>query len=206
MVLDAGCGPGGNGAWLRSHGTVIGVDVSPEALEHVRLHHAGTVPVQGDAAALPFAGASFDVVVAVTVLYTVPDDTGAVRELARVTKPGGAIALVEPAFESLRRAHDATVHGRRRYRTHDLEALAGAAGLTIRRATYAYSFLAPAAYALARLDRVRAASTESAESPSDVERRSLDRVFAPLARIERRALAHRDVPVGTSVLLLATRD
>jgi SAM-dependent methyltransferase len=163
--------------------------------------------VQGDVEVLPFRDASFDVVVAVTVLYTVPDDAGAVRELARVTKPGGAIALVEPAFDSLRRAHDATVHGRRRYRTRDLEALACAAGLTTRRATYAYSFLAPAAYALARLDRVRAArATEPAEPPSDVERRSLDRVFAPLARIERRALARRDLPVGTSVLLLATRD
>ena len=32
-ILDAGCGPGGNGAWLGSHGRVIGVDLAREALE-----------------------------------------------------------------------------------------------------------------------------------------------------------------------------
>ena len=39
---------------------------------------------------------------------------------------------------------------------------------------------------------------------SDVERRSLDRAFAPLARAERRLLAHHDVPFGTSVIVVAT--
>jgi len=44
----------------------------------------------------------------------------------------------------------------------------------------------------------------STDTASDVERRSLDRVFAPLAKQERRLLARHDVPVGTSVILLAS--
>ena len=58
---------------------------------------------------------------------------------------GGAVLLVEPAFAALGRAHDVTVHGRRRYRRAELAELATAAGLTVQRATYAYSFLAPPA-------------------------------------------------------------
>ncbi|MFI5046683.1 MAG: class I SAM-dependent methyltransferase [Acidimicrobiia bacterium] len=202
-ILDAGCGPGGNGAWLAAHGTVIGVDRSPDALRFVHERRPALRPVRADVAALPLGDATIDVAIAITVLYAVPDDRAAIAELTRVLAPGGALVVVEPAFPSLRRAHDATVHGQRRYRRRPLSDLLTAAGLHVLRATYAYSFLTPAAAALAAADRVR--SGHSAATASDVERRTLDRVFAPLAAAERRLLTHVDVPVGTSVAVLATR-
>jgi SAM-dependent methyltransferase len=206
-ILDAGCGPGGNGAWLAEHGTVVGVDVSPDALAFVRARRPETRPVRASLAALPFPHASFDLVVAITVLYTIADDRRALGELARVLAPGGALLLFEPAFQSLRREHDLTVHGRRRYRRPELVQQVRDTGLTLERATYAYSFLAPPAAVLGGLDRMRRPSTGSAVpvSPdSDVERRTLDRAFEPLARAERRVLAHRDVPFGTSVIVVAS--
>jgi len=202
-LLDAGCGPGGNGAWLAEHGAVVGVDLSPDALAFVRARRPTTTPVQASLEALPFTDGAYDAVVGLTVLYTVPDDARAVRELARVTKPGGAVLLVEPAFEVLGRTHDATVHGRRRYRRAGIAALATSAGLTVQRCTYAYSFLAPPAATLGLVDRLRGRRDEPAGS--DVDKRSLDRAFAPLATRERQWLAHHDLPVGTSVVLLATR-
>lgn len=202
-VLDAGCGPGGNGAWLSEHGAVVGLDRSPDALAFVRARRPTTTPVLGSVDALPFRAASFDAVVALTVLYSVPDDARALRELSRVTRRGGAVLLVEPAFPALGRAHDATVHGRRRYRRTALAQLVTDAGLQVRRCTYAYAFLAPPAAALGTLDRLRRRRDQPAGS--DVDKRALDRVFAPLAARERRWLAHHDVPVGTSVVVLATR-
>jgi len=212
-ILDAGCGPGGNGAWLAEHGEVVGVDLSPDALAFVSARRPGTRPVRGSVTALPLASASVDVAIAVTVLYAVDDDVAAVHELARVLRPGGAIVLVEPAFDSLRRGHDDVVHGKRRYRRGRLRALVEAAGLRTERATYAYSFLAPPAAALGALDRVRRPSSRETGAPtahaapaeSDVDRRALDRVFAPLAAQERRWLARHDVAVGTSLFLLATK-
>ncbi len=123
-ILDAGCGPGGNGAWLATHGDVVGVDLSADALAFVRARRPTTRPVRASVEALPFADGAYDVVVGLTILYTVPDDARAVAELARVLRPGGALLLVEPAFAALGRAHDATVHGRRRYRRPGLSALA----------------------------------------------------------------------------------
>jgi SAM-dependent methyltransferase len=205
-ILDAGCGPGGNGAWLAEHGTVVGVDVSPDALTFVRARRPETRPVRASIAALPFPDASFDVVVGITVLYTIDDDHRALRELARVLAPGGALLLFEPAFESLRREHDVTVHGRRRYRRTELVQQVEDNGLTVERATYAYSFLAPPAAVLGGLERMRRPSTgatDTASPGSDVERRTLDRAFEPLARAERRVLVHRDVPFGTSVIVVA---
>ncbi len=132
-VLDAGCGPGGNGAWLANHGDVVGVDLSPDALAFVKARRPATVPVRASVETLPFASGSFDAVVGLTILYTVPDDARALAELARVVRRGGAVLLIEPAFAALGRAHDATVHGRRRYRRGQLAELATAAGLTVER-------------------------------------------------------------------------
>ena len=202
-VLDAGCGPGGNGEWLGPHGTVVGADRSPDALRFVHERRPSVRPVRGDLTALPIADASVDVAIALTVLYAVPDDAAAVAELARVLVPGGALVVVEPAFPSLRRAHDATVHGQRRYRRRPLRELLGRAGLRVERVTYAYSFLAPAAAGLAVADRLRRRPAPTHES--DVERRGLDHVFAPLAAAERTLLRRVDVPVGTSVVAIATR-
>lgn len=143
--------------------------------------------------------------IAITVLFSVADHVLAARELARVLKPGGALLLFEPAFESLRRAHDVTVHGIRRYRRSDLAALATDAGLRVRRATYVCSFLAPPA-ALLHVVQRRARNGPTHDHGSDVERRSLDRVFAPLAAAERRWLTRRNIAVGTSVAVVATKD
>ncbi len=202
QILDAGCGPGGNGAWLARHGHVTGVDLALEALEFVRVRRQGTAPVRGRLDALPLADSSIDVAVAITVLYSVPDDISAVHELARVLRPGGVVLVVEPAFEALRRAHDRTVHGLRRYRRRALARRFAGAGLEVQRATYAYSFLAPPAAVLGLLER--RADPGDREHRSDLERRPLDRVFAPLGSLERRWLAHRNVLLGSSVVVVAT--
>jgi ubiquinone/menaquinone biosynthesis C-methylase UbiE len=202
-ILDAGCGPGGNGAWLARHGDVIGVDISPDALAFVRSRRPTTTPVRANVEALPFADRTFDVVAALTVLYAVSDDAAALREFARVLRPGGAALLVEPAFASLGRAHDAAVHGLRRYRRTGLGELATTAGFRVERLTYAYAFLAPPAAMLSALDRLR--RRRDLPATSDVDKRALDPVGATLAANERSWLAHHDLPVGTSVVLLATR-
>jgi hypothetical protein len=94
----------------------------------------------------------------------------------------------------------ASVH---RYRRRELAALAVEAGLTVQRATYAYSFLTPPAAVLSLTDRLRPRTVSAAGS--DVDRRWLDPVFEPLARLERRRLRHGDVPFGTSAIVVATR-
>jgi SAM-dependent methyltransferase len=205
-ILDAGCGPGGNGAWLADHGTLVGVDVSADALAFVHERRRSTLPVRGSLVALPFPDGRFDVVLAITVLYTVDDDRTTLDELARVLAPGGVLVVLEPAFDALRREHDVAVHGRRRYRRAVLSERVRDSGLTVQRATYAYSFLAPPAAVLAAWERLRAPAVADASHPpaSDVERRTLDRAFAPLAQVERRYLARHDVAFGTTVIVVAT--
>lgn len=99
-VLDVGCGDGTLAVLFARQGAkVTGIDADPAMLDAARAH-AETVGAelalrQGRTEALPFPDASFDVVIAVTVLCFVPEAARAVREMARVLRPGGRLMLGE---------------------------------------------------------------------------------------------------------------
>jgi ubiquinone biosynthesis O-methyltransferase len=99
-VLDAGCGDGLLAAALARAGAVVtGVDSDPRMLaaarERTQRTGVAVELVQGDIRALPLHDATFDVVIAVTVLCFLPNAERAVRELARVLRPGGDIVIGE---------------------------------------------------------------------------------------------------------------
>jgi SAM-dependent methyltransferase len=98
-TLDVGCGEGRltrDLAWLGHD--VVGVDASPTLLAAAREAAPGMELHLADAAALPFADASFDLVVAFMSLQDVDDLGGALREAARVLEPDGrlCLAIVHP--------------------------------------------------------------------------------------------------------------
>ena len=66
--LDLGAGTGATGAWLAEHGSLVAADFEPLALTLHRERHPAADVVACDARRLPFADASFDAVLCVTVL------------------------------------------------------------------------------------------------------------------------------------------
>ena len=109
LVLDLGCGFGRHAFEAARRGaSVVALDAGPDEVAQVRatlgaMVDAGELApddpataVQGNALALPFGDATFDRVIASEVLEHIPDDTAAMRELARVLKPGGAMAVTVP--------------------------------------------------------------------------------------------------------------
>ncbi|MDE3075241.1 MAG: ubiquinone/menaquinone biosynthesis methyltransferase [Chloroflexota bacterium] len=110
LVLDLGCGSGTLSAKLGGHVRVVGVDVSPAmlALAKQRLNGRAQL-VLGSAFSLPFRDESFAGAVSGFVLRNLDDLDGAFRELARVLKPGGRVALLDatlPQRPAMRRAFD----------------------------------------------------------------------------------------------------
>jgi SAM-dependent methyltransferase len=203
-VLDAGCGPGGNSAWLSAYGDVVGADISPEALRLLKARWPARGAVQATILDLPFAAASFDVVVTVTVLMMLDDDVRAAREVRRVLRPGGVAFFLEPALPALRRSHDDVFSGRRRYRLREFSSTLEEAGMSVVRATYAHAYLLAPAAVLSVADRLRRGTNDRARS--DLERgHALDPVFTALTKLEGRLLARRDLPAGVSVVAVATR-
>ena len=95
--IDVGCGNGAFTEELIAHSApaaVAGVDPSDGQLAHARSRtEARLAQFQtGDAQALPFADRSFDAALMALVISFVPDPARAVREMARVTRPGGTVA------------------------------------------------------------------------------------------------------------------
>jgi ubiquinone/menaquinone biosynthesis C-methylase UbiE len=100
-VLDVACGTGivaRNAAdRVGASGSVIGVDLNENMLTVARRVRPDLTWRQGDVAALPFPDDSFDAVLCQMALMFFPDRLGAVREMARVAIPTGAVAVVVPA-------------------------------------------------------------------------------------------------------------
>ncbi|MCC7360382.1 MAG: class I SAM-dependent methyltransferase [Anaerolineales bacterium] len=197
-LLDAGCGTGGALRWLSAQAQVTGLDLHPLALQYAA--GAGQPLARGSVTALPFARDSFDVVTCFDVLYhaAVPDDIAALRELARVLRPGGWLLLRVPAYNWLRGAHDRQVHTRTRYTRAGLQARLLAAGLEVRRLSYAGLWLLPPA-----IVRRRGQSRTTANSDVTLPPAAVNRAGEALLRAEGWWLRRATLPAGLSLLALA---
>jgi len=103
--LDVGCGEGSNTRLLAARGARMqGVDIAPTFIRHAQAQEA-LEPLNirfrtGDAMALPYPAASFDFVTAFMSLMDVADPALALREAARVIRPGGFVqfSILHPCF------------------------------------------------------------------------------------------------------------
>ncbi|HEY6426475.1 MAG TPA: class I SAM-dependent methyltransferase [Acidimicrobiales bacterium] len=162
-LLDLGCGFGRHAFEAARRGaSVVALDAGPGEVAQVRatlgaMVEAGELAaddaasaVQGDALSLPFADGTFDRVIASEVLEHIPDDTAAMRELARVLRPGGTMAVTVPRClpEAVNWAlsdeyHDTPGGHVRIYRRSTLERRLESAGLAPTGHHYAHGLHSP---------------------------------------------------------------
>jgi ubiquinone/menaquinone biosynthesis C-methylase UbiE len=110
-VLDVGCGTGLVARAIARHsgfsGSVAGIDLSPHLVAAAKRLAAeegigARIAFQhGDARQLPFADATFDAVVAHTLISHVPAPLAVLKEAARVLKPGSTLAVFDGDYASL---------------------------------------------------------------------------------------------------------
>lgn len=118
-ILDAGCGTGGLlsrlGIFAGPGSTVVGLDLSPEALQHCQQRGLGGL-VQSSVWPLPFHDLSFDVITCCDVLQHVEGtgDLQALGEFYRVLRPSGVLVLRVAA------GIGCPTYSHRYYQTHDV--------------------------------------------------------------------------------------
>lgn len=116
-ALDAGSGTGANIRLLQQLGfsECLGLDRNQDALAYCKTKGNFRL-VRGDITAIPLRDQSVAFVMATDIIEHVDHPTEALKEIFRITRPGGQVLFTVPAFESLWGIQDEVSHHKRRYR------------------------------------------------------------------------------------------
>ena len=162
MILDVGCGTGGNTNALSDEYHCIGIDPIPEAIQFAMDRYPQVTFTCGYAPEdVPVEMASADVVLLMDVLEHIEDDFFFVSSLLSYMKPGAHLVCMAPADPTLWSAHDKGFEHYRRYTTDRLRLLWKDLPVQERLVSYCNSRL----YPLVKLARLR----KKALGPNDTD-------------------------------------
>ena len=172
----------------------------------MRARSASSAPSRGTSRSLPFADRSFDLVLSLDVLPHLPrgEEQAAIREMVRVTAPGGLLVMRAAALDILRSCHSEYIFERQRFTRGRLVRPMTASGMRLVRSTYANAFLFPVAFAKFRIwEPLAHAPLASGVEPAPPW---LDRLlYAPLAVEAAWLGAGHNFPLGQSLIVIGER-
>lgn len=202
-ILDAGCGAGGAFFYLKKFGSIIGIDVSDDALRFAKT--LGTVK-KGDIVKLPFGDATFDIVVCFDVLYHrwVGDYRKALSEFYRVLKPGGIVLIREPAYNWMRGSHDKVDFTKRRFSKSQVIEELTRASFILKKITYANCILFPLII-LKRIPQMMFPSNKPPSSDIQSVHPVIEELLFSILRFESKLIGNISLPWGSSLICVAQK-
>lgn len=205
VILEPGCGTGGNFAMLAQFGTLYAMDADDSALHFASARGLARLERGHLPDSIPFDGTQFDLVVMTDVLEHLEDDAGSLRALRKRIKPGGWLLMTVPAMQWLWSEHDLTHHHRRRYRAGDLRALVAGAGFTVEYLSYYNFVLFPLIAGVRMLQKLRPAAPNDGNGRHDLRMPSapVNAMLASLFSSERFVIGTARIPIGVSLIVLA---
>jgi SAM-dependent methyltransferase len=203
-ILDCGCGTGHNLQMLRRFGRAWGIDITWSGLSYA--HSQGErLIARASATSLPFGAGQFDLVTSFDVLYAFDDEMerNALNEMYRVLRPGGQILINVAALKILTGNHSVLGGELRRYSRRELAEHLERTGFRVHRLTYTNFSLLPLVLAV-RFGQRLAGHRES-DLEMTVPREPINSLLSGLLAVEAQALKVSNMPLGSSLLALATR-
>ena len=207
-ILDCGCGTGANLVMLGEYGRSYGFDISWDGLQFARDYGQAAI-AHASITHIPFRDASFDVVTAFDVLYSLSEEqeVAAVQEIFRVLRPGGSLIVNVAALKILRGSHSVFGAELRRSTRRRLRALLSGHGFDVQRLTYTNFVLFPLMLAVRTGQRVMGLATPEESGGGDivVPATVLNETLSAMLELEATALRRIDMPIGSSLLCVARR-
>jgi len=207
-LLDCGCGTGANVSWLRDYGDAYGFDLTWNGLDLGR-RMGRTRLARASIADIPFATGSVDVATSFDVFQCLPDpvEDRAMREMWRVLKPGGHLLLNVAALDVLRGRHATLSEEVRRYTPARLRSVVERGGFTIERLTFVNASLFPIMLPVRLAQRWSSgtAAVPAGEFDITVPPSPVNAALSGLLRIEAAALRLVNMPIGSSLMVHATK-
>jgi SAM-dependent methyltransferase len=206
-LIDCGCGTGNNLSHLHRYARGFGFDITYDGAR--RAHRSGFGTVQANIERIPYASGTFDLATSFDVLQSVTDDHAALREMARVLKPGGHAVLNVSALELLRADHAEVWKEMRRYTPASAGRLVGASGLQVVRISFLFGSIFPLMFGVRMWQRLlRPFREPQGDAELEVPGAPVNRALTWLVEREA-ALVHRfpgvSMPIGSSLLIVARK-
>lgn len=204
-IIDCGCGVGQNMRLLAPYGQVVGFELEPRAAAAGR--EFGQPIACADITRIPFPDAVFDLAVSFDVLQMVEPDVAAMREMARIVRPGGRVLVTVAAFEFLAGDHAEVWSECRRYTRRTATELVESAGLRPERVSFAFASLFPVMLAVRTTQRLlRPFRHAPTHSDIDVPWAPLNVALTGLLEGEAALARHVPMPIGTSLIVAARKE
>ena len=200
-ILEAGAGSGGNLRMLSQFGSVSAFERDDDARARALARSIGRAEGGALPDEIPFGAEKFDLIVMFDVLEHLEQSTESLSALAKRLLPGGRILLTVPARPALWSRHDLLHHHFRRYTRSKLRKTIVEAGLRVQEMSYFNTVLFPLVAAGRTWERViRSGKSIGLDVPPEPLNRLLEAAFAS----ERLMLRHVSLPIGVSLLAVAT--
>lgn len=202
QILDVGCGTGTMLQYLARFGQAQGVDTDAGAIAFCRERGVTQVRQVGDPP-LPFAAGTFDLITALDVIEHIDDDRGMLRELYRITRPGGRLLFSVPAYRFLWGPQDEISHHKRRYVAPEIRARVTGAGYRLRRLSYCNTLLFPAIAGVRVLRPYRPGAANLKSDFTMTRPGPLNTLLGKLFALEAPLVERLDLPFGVSIVGVA---
>ena len=160
---------------------------------------------EGSASNMPFPKNSFDFLLCRAAFKNFADPVGALQEMCRVLRPGGALVLNVAALPALRGNHSILGGEVQRYTRSGLRRHLEQAGFSVERLTYTNFAILPVVAAVRFSQRLRQGRHELSDSEMTVPAPPVNLALAGLLTLESYALRVVNMPLGSSLLTLAIK-
>lgn len=200
-LLDVGCGTGELLRELEPLAETFGIDSSSQAIAFCKERGLKNVSV-AEATQVPFPDNAFDAVLCLDVLEHVKDDETVLKEIFRVTKPGGTAIVFVPTFKILWGTSDEVSHHLRRYRLTELRKKMSRNGFKIIRSSYFNFFLFLPILAVRWLVRLLKIPIKS---ENETGKGLINNLLSKIFGLEANFLKRMNFPFGVSGLVVSRK-